>query len=276
MRALLGQGCEVHVALHSRAGMLEGLEGRMQVHRLDGSTGTLMEALRTAAPEVVFHLASRFIAEHRSEDVVPLAESNLVFPTQLLEAMARAGARHLVNTGTSWQHFGPGDEPVCLYAATKSAFEAVLSYYVAAEGLQAVTLKLFDTYGPDDRRGKLFAALARAARSGEPVPMSAGAQKIDLVHVDDVIAAFMMAASRLRAGAVTSHERYAVSSGAALPLREVVATYERVKNVRLNIEWGARPYRRREVMEPWRGGTPPPGWRPRIDLAEGLAGLPDP
>lgn len=277
VRALLAHGCEVHVLLRGRLGMLEGLEKRLCIHQQDGSTEAVITSMQHAMPDVVFHLASRFVAEHRSEDVVPLAQSNVVFPAQLLEAMARTGVRHLVNTGTSWQHHGPdGREPVCLYAASKTAFEALLSYYVIAEDLRTVTLKLFDTYGPDDRRGKLFAALARAAGSREPVPMSAGAQKLDLVHVDDVVQAFIRAAERLLAGVGTASESYVVSSGSALPLRDVVAAYERVKNVRLNIAWGARPYRRREVMEPWRGGAALPGWRPRITLEQGLAQLPDP
>ena len=40
------------------------------------------------------------------------------------------------------------------------------------------------------------------------------------------------------------------------------------KNVQ--VEWGAKPYREREVMVPWSEGTLPPGWKPRINLSNGI------
>jgi hypothetical protein len=48
-----------------------------------------------------------------------------------------------------------------------------------------------------------------------------------------------------------------------------VALFEREAGVRLDIRWGERPYRQREVMVPWQGPTLP-GWRPRIDLSTGI------
>ncbi|HEY6099686.1 MAG TPA: hypothetical protein VIW03_09665, partial [Anaeromyxobacter sp.] len=78
------------------------------------------------------------------------------------------------------------------------------------------------------------------------------------------------AARRLLADEVRGHERYAVSSGAPLPLRDLVGLYARVAGKPLPIEWGKRAYRRREVMVPWRRGTPLPGWAPAVSLEEGI------
>ena len=55
-----------------------------------------------ARPDVVFHLASTFVAEHSTEDVAALVESNLLLGTQLAEAMRVHGRTLLVNTGTAW------------------------------------------------------------------------------------------------------------------------------------------------------------------------------
>jgi nucleoside-diphosphate-sugar epimerase len=55
-------------------------------------------------------------------------------------------------------------------------------------------------------------------------------------------------------------------------LREVVATLEQVAGRSLPIAWGARPYRDREVMEPWTG-LPVPGWQPEVTLEAGLRAL---
>lgn len=269
-RRLAVDGWDVHVLL--RAGSsLDALEGvALTVHRFGGATLELVEIVREAAPDAVFHLAALFLAQHRPDEVDALVQSNILFSTQLTEAMAANGVRILVNTGTAWQHFGNrAYDPVNLYAATKQAFEAILSYYVNACGLSVATLALFDTYGPHDPRPKLVNALWQAARSGGALSMSPGDQVLDMVYIDDVIDAFLATELRLRAAGPVQL-RYGVSSGAPLRLAELVAAFERATGLHVDVRWGERPYRPREVMQPWTDFAPPPGWQPRVALEAGL------
>ncbi|QOL49770.1 NAD(P)-dependent oxidoreductase [Massilia litorea] len=268
-RRLLAAGWKVHVLL--RAGSsFPAPAPALTVHRFEGATEDLVRIVQQAAPDVVFHLAAVFVAEHRPQDVAPLVQANLLFATQLAEAMRVAGVRKLVNTGTAWQHYGDRDyDPVNLYAATKQAFEAILAYYVNAHAFRVATLVLFDTYGPGDVRPKLMTALWRAARSGERLAMSSGRQLLDLVYVDDVVDAYIAAADALRTAA-PGQLHYRVSSGAPLRLTELVAAFEAVAGLPIAADWGARPDRPREMLLPWTGGAPPPGWQPRIALADGI------
>ena len=204
-------------------------------------------------------------------DIVPLINSNVKFSTQLLEAMNESGIKNIVNTGTSWQHFeNNAGSPVNLYAATKQAFESILQYYIEANFFKVITLKLFDTYGPDDPRPKLFHLLEKISKTQEPLAMSPGEQLIDIVHVDDVINAFMIAAERLLTLQVTNHDRYAVSSGDPISLKKLVSIYEKETNIKLSIQWGGRPYRDREVMTSWSRGEIMPGWAPKVSLSNGI------
>ncbi|MFC5509959.1 NAD-dependent epimerase/dehydratase family protein [Massilia jejuensis] len=269
-RRLAADGWDVHVLL--RAGSsLDALEGvALTVHRFGGAAPELVEIVREAAPDAVFHLAALFLAQHRPEQVDALVQANILFATQLAEAMAANGVRILVNTGTAWQHFGNRDyDPVNLYAATKQAFEAILSYYVNAHGLSVATLALFDTYGPHDPRPKLVSALWQAARTGAALSMSSGEEVLDMVYIDDVIEAFLAAELSLRAAGPVQL-RYGVSSGAALRLTGLVAAFERATGLHVDARWGERPCRPREVMQPWTSFSPPPGWQPRVALEEGL------
>lgn len=274
-RRLLADGWDVHLLLRegSSAAGLPPESARLRLHRHDGGTLQLIEIMRAAAPQAVFHLASLFLAAHKPEDVERLIHSNLLFSTQIAEAMAACGVKHLVNTGTSWEHYEDAAyNPVCLYAATKQAFSALLRYYVECHGLRVVTLKLFDTYGAGDRRPKMLNLLKRVALEGTPLGMSPGEQLVDLVYIDDVMDAFMLAYEQLADGTQrNAMEEYGVSSGKPLALRDIAALYARVSGLPLAIEWGGRPYREREVMVPWQSHHGVPGWRPKVDLASGLA-----
>lgn len=269
VRRLLADGWEVHLLLRDSSAA-DQLPPQAQLHRHDGSTLQLVDIMRAAAPEVVFHLASLFLAAHKPEDVERLIQSNLLFSTQLVEAMAVCGVRQLVNTGTSWEHYEDQPyNPVCLYAATKAAFTALLHYYVEVHQLRVVTLKLFDTYGAGDTRPKVLNLLKRVANEGTSLGMSPGEQLMDLVYIDDVLEAFLLAAAQLATQA-PSIEEYGVSSGQPLPLKDIAALYAQVSGKALNIDWGGRPYREREVMVPWHSYRSVPGWQPKVALAQGL------
>jgi nucleoside-diphosphate-sugar epimerase len=269
---LVRDGWEVHVVARpgSSLALLEPVSDKLVVHEFDGTTARMIELVKAAAPSVVFHLASLFLAQHKPEDIEALVDSNLLFSTQLVEAMLHNGVRQLVNTGTSWQHYENADfNPVNLYAATKQAFEALLAYYIEAHALKVSSLMLFDTYGPGDPRPKLIPMLWKCAASQQPLAMSPGEQLIDLVHVDDVVEAFLAAELALRTQQ-GGHVHYAVSSGKPMRLKDLVSVFEHATGTRLAITWGGRPYRLREVMVPWTDHAGPPGWQPRISFVQGV------
>ena len=253
--------------------ILGPVQSKITVHRHDGSTEGMIDLVGKAKPEVVFHVASMFLSQHEPSHVEPLVKSNVCFPAQLLEAMAIHNIPSLVNTGTSWQNYHqPGYNPVNLYASTKQAFEDILAYYIDIKALKAVTLALFDTYGPGDPRPKLISLLWKTALSQEPIAMSPGEQLIDIVHVEDVVDAYLCG-SQLVLEQEDGHCRFGISSGNPVPLRELVQTFESCTGYTLPITWGSRPYRAREVMTSWETYEPLPGWSPKVSFQDGIKGM---
>ena len=271
---LITSGWGVHVVVRPESdfGVLSEAARQIMVHTHDGTTEGLVKIMSNARPSVVFHLASWFLSGHLPKDVTKLIQSNVLFSTQLAEAMAESGVVNLVNTGTSWQHYDNKEySPVNLYAATKQAFETILQYYVEVRSIKAITLQLFDTYGPKDQRAKLFTLLRRTAETQRLLQMSPGEQLIDLVYIDDVLDAYLLAAERLLLRKVSRQEIYEITSGKPIKLRDLVDVYSQSIGKSLPIEWGARPYRLREVMVPWGKGNILPGWEPRVSLRAGIA-----
>lgn len=272
-RRLIKEGWQVHIIAVPRDNyaLIRDFFDAVTVHEHDGTTERMYDIIAAVKPSIVFHLASLFLAQHEAKDIQQLIQSNILFGTQLVDAMIAHGVNRLVNTGTSWQHYKSMPyNPVCLYAATKQAFEAILEFYVEMAPLRAVTLKLFDTYGPHDPRPKLFTLLRSAILERKPLAMSPGEQLIDLVYIDDVVDAFLLAANRLEWNEVIGHEAYGVSSERPISLKELVTIYCRVTGADISVEWGGRPYRPREVMVPWKAGKSLPGWRPKVGLEDGL------
>jgi nucleoside-diphosphate-sugar epimerase/glycosyltransferase involved in cell wall biosynthesis len=273
VRACLREGWQVAVLYKPESGLaqIQDVLDQIKVYPVLGKSNEVFDIFKDFCPDLVFHLASVFISKHEPEDVLTLVNSNIGFGAQILEAMAKYNVTYMVNAGTSWQHYDGNDyDPVNLYASTKQAFEDILHYYVETALVHAVTLKLFDTYGPLDSRSKIINLLDRAARERFPLDLSPGEQLIDIVYIDDVVRAFMIAAKLLFEGKVHQHQTYMVSSDKTVRLRDLVETYEKVTDQKLDVNWGGRPYRYREVMIPWRGGNYLPGWHPEVDLEQGI------
>lgn len=222
--------------------------------------------------EGIIHLASLYLTVHTPEQVKDLVSSNVYFGTAALEAASLAGCvKWFLNTGSIWQNYntkGTEYNPVNLYAATKQAFIDMAKYYSDVFGIKFCTLKLCDTYGPNDTRKKLFKLFKDYSESGEVLKMSPGEQKIDLIYITDIIAGFTRLAELLASDAELADE-YVLTSGRQIPLKELAQLFCEVSGRSLNIEWGGRPYRDREVMVPWRG-TPVPGWEANIKVEKGI------
>ncbi|HEK6320781.1 TPA: NAD(P)-dependent oxidoreductase [Yersinia enterocolitica] len=222
-------------------------------------------------PDIVIHIASLTSVTHDYSTIENLLRSNIEFPTKLLEAMEVAGVKKFINTGTTWQNYNSADyDPVNLYAATKQAFEDILKYYIFAKGFSSITLRLFDTYGPNDTRKKLIPLLDRLAETKESLDMSEGNQEIELVHINDICSAYKTAILKLQDGQPGYANVYSVDTGSRMSLKKLVKLYEKVNDVTLNINWGARPPREREIMRLCTNLTVLPNWSPTIPLDEGI------
>lgn len=206
----------------------------------------------------IIHLASYVqSANHIPDDIDKLADINIKFSLQVLEAASNAKVKWFINTGTYWQHFDNAEySPVNLYAATKQAFMDLSKFYWETNRIFFCTIKLFDTYGPGDTRPKIFNLWERIAKSGETLDMSGGEQIIDISHVDSVVDAFAQLAIHVHNNnpKLNNGDVFALKAAKRYSLKQLAAKYETDHGVTLNINWGARPYREREVMMPWNGG----------------------
>lgn len=274
VRFLLKKDFKIYVILRTDSDLanLTDIKEEIEIFRYDNAINNLINFFTVVKPVTVFHLASNFIAEHEHYQIDSLLQSNITFGLHLLEAMKVSGVKQLINTGTSWQHYNNEDyNPVCLYAATKQAFESLIEYYVQAEGFKVITLKLFDTYGERDTRPKLINLLNKFADENTELNMSLGEQFLNLVHIDDVCDAYYLAYEIVQGDSFIGYKKYSIESNESFRLKDIIALFEKITHKKINVIWGGKPYRKREVMSLWKKGVRLPNWKPAINLEDGLS-----
>jgi CDP-paratose synthetase len=268
---LLQEGHDIHIIVPLRESQTS-IEGTT-VYAADGKINNLISFFQKNRFDGVIHLASLFLAQHTSDDIMELINSNVLFGTSLLEAAVKNGVSWFINTGTFWQHFQNNPySPVNLYAATKQAFEDIARYYFETTNLNFVTLKLCDTFGPNDTRKKIFNLWAQIGKTGESLDMSAGEQIIDISYIDNIIDGYVRLIKLLTDDDAKklNGRSFAMKANERMTLKELAKLFEKTTRVKLNINWGKKEYRPREVMVPWESGEIIPGWKQKIPLAEGI------
>lgn len=221
----------------------------------------------------IVHFASNVVVEHDYDNIDDLLDSNIKYGVYLLELSKKFNIEWFINTGTFWQNYENDNyNPVNLYAATKEAFEIVAKYYTQTSNLVFTTIKLNDTFGANDTRPKIFNLWDKYSKSGDILDMSQGEQIIDISYIEDVVNAFGIMIENLKDENRTkfNNKCYLVSSNQRMTLKELASLFEKLTSKTLNINWGKRAYRNREVMIPVSDIDTVPNWEQQYSLEEAI------
>jgi len=217
--ALLARGDEVAVVDDLSTGRIENLEEALAAgatfHQLDiRDADAVTAAFEAARPEVVFHFAAQMDVRRSLTDPAFDASVNVVGTINVLEAAHASGARRLINTSTGGAIYGETDvmptpetvaaAPVSAYGQSKQCAELYCAWAGRARGLETVTLRYGNVYGPrQDPGGEagVIAIFAGRLLSGEPPTVYGdGSARRDYTFVEDIVAANLLAAAQSTPG----------------------------------------------------------------------------
>jgi nucleoside-diphosphate-sugar epimerase len=242
------------------------------------------EAVRAAvmetAPDVMFHL----IGDTRRARDLALYESlhaAHVTSTRNLVSAALALPRppRFISTGTI-EEYGRGpvpfvesqrESPVTPYSVTKLEGSRLVEYASREQGLPGVILRPALTYGPLKGKGMFIPDFIRAAMTTKAFKMSPGEQTRDCIYVDDVVRAYLAAATTEG----IEGEIFNVGTGVETRMKDIAESLRALCGGDVAIEYGAYPCDPRVetmrcVMDVQKAKERL-SWQPSLTLAEGLS-----
>ena len=160
--------------------------------------------------------------------------------------------------------------PINSYGLAKLAAEHGLRLVASRTGMEALSLRVANPYGPGQvvkgAQGFVAAAL-RAVREGAPLEIwGDGSVTRDFIHIDDVASAFVAAISR-DAGV----DALNIGSGTGASLREIVDLVRELSGAPLEVTYKpARAVDAPSVVLDIREAQDRLAWRPTVGLREGL------
>jgi nucleoside-diphosphate-sugar epimerase len=246
-----------------------------RVRTLEGDV-TNPAAVREAAQGAagIFHMAVLPLGPC-SEDPRRCLEVNVNGTFNVLEAARDADVKKIVYSSAS-SVYGDTNETMdeshplnarTMYGASKLAGEYFLRAFNDLYGIDYVTLRYMNVYGPRQEGGLVINVLRRIQSGEPPTIMGDGSQSFDFVHVADV------AAANVRAMASDVNEgEFNVGGGNEVTVRQIVDRLLDATGSDLEPEIRADqtvPMTRRVGSS--KAAADALGWRPELDLERGLA-----
>ena len=249
-RALVARGDDVWVLDNFSTGKRENLrEVASQLTVLEGDIldAALLDRVFAGA-DVVFHEAAIPSVPRSLAAPLPSHNANATGTLNVLEAARRCQVRRVVYAGSSSAYGEPPSLPVVEtmapaplspYAVSKLAGEHYLRVYARVFGVQTVTLRYFNVFGPRQDPNSQYAAviprfITAALDGGSPTVYGDGEQSRDFCFIDNVVEANLRAADaegasgkvfNIACGTGTSLNRVLTLLGESLG-RPVAANYE--------------------------------------------------
>ncbi|GAA1872673.1 SDR family oxidoreductase [Pseudonocardia ailaonensis] len=227
--ALVARGADVLVVDDLSHGSRDNVASGVELAEVDiRDAEGVRKAVTGFRPDVLCHLAAQIDVRVSMAEPALDATTNVVGSINVLAAAHEAGVRRVVNTSTGGAIYGETDTvptpetvaaaPLSPYGMSKRTVEKYGAWFRSARGLDVVTLRYGNVYGPrQDPRGDagVIAIFCESALAGKrPTIFGDGSQTRDYVFVGDIVGANLAAID----AAELPHDVYNVGTGTEVDL----------------------------------------------------------
>lgn len=246
---------------------------RTSKFELNGNQNELNSSIREFDPEGCIHLASFLTPNDDFCTTQTLIESNIIFLTNVLEALKECRLDFFINTGTFAEYYKGNDEldPAYLYAATKTASRYFIKYFSKLSGFRYYTVIPYTIYGGGDSKKKIIDFLFDSINQEKPIDLSLGEQVLDFIHISDVVSFYSSLLNNNKT--IDSSTVFFLGTGKGHNLRQVASLIEEISGSETNVNWGGKNYRKSDVMKAVAKlgkSHDDIGWKPKVELKHGI------
>lgn len=276
---LLLEGHEVTVVDNLSTGRRRNLNKAASFYKLDIQNSRLEKVFRNERPSLVMHLAAQMDVRRSVDDPIYDAQVNILGTLNLMEQAFKHGTRKIVFSSSGGAIYGeqelfPAPEghptrPLSPYGISKLTGEHYLSYYQRVSGIQFVSVRYANVFGPrqdpEGEAGVVAIFIQKMLNAEQAVINGNGRQTRDFVYVEDVVEANLAVMGQEVQGV------YNVGTGEETTINTLFSTLKEITGSEYQEIHGPakKGEQSRSVVDAAKLRNEL-GWEPRVTLREGL------
>tara|TARA_B110000438_G_scaffold248131_1_gene250695 strand:+ start:167 stop:1006 length:840 start_codon:yes stop_codon:yes gene_type:complete len=232
---------------------------------------TVCKEIKRYSPEIIINCSASQILDDDKKSIESLIHTNLYAQSCFVsEAKKLKNFIGFITFGSRWEYDENGNyKPNTFYAASKHASDYLLKYF-ADKKTTIVVLKIFDTYGINDKRSKILNLLLKNYKNNTKLKLSPGAQEIDYVNILDICELIKLVCRDIKKNKINGFKKYTVSSNKPITLIKLTKILKKILKKDLDIEMGALKYRDNESMKTLKKIFNYKLWKPKSNLTKDL------
>ncbi|MEX1134725.1 MAG: NAD(P)-dependent oxidoreductase [Acidimicrobiia bacterium] len=279
---LANYGASVFCLVSNGRNQLDRLPKVQGVTPVESGSKGFRQTLGGANPDVVINLAAQGV-DPSSRDPDSLINGNVGVLVELISGLSESSPRVILHAG-SWSEYATTEEPgpitenrpigpSSIYGAAKASAALFGNALARQAGIPFVTLRLFNVFGVGEPPRRLIPYLVEQLRLSAPADLSPGDQTRDLVYVDDVVDAFLLASKT----PLEPFTAYNVCSSRPTEVRWIAETVADImEKPRTLLRFGALRHREDEPLSVVGDNTrfvAATGWHPQTTVEEGIRSM---
>ena len=215
--------------------------------------------------DAVIHFAGKYLIDDSLASSKQINDAVVGTAAALVE-FCRENKTPLVALGSYFEQAPIEMQPWSNYSIAKQSAAKILELASLNYSIPTRYVYSYDTYGDDLSRRKIVDVLLDP--DTDKLDLSPGNQKLNLTHENDFVEAIEIILEELLSKRENFKKIQIRHNNDEFTLKELAETVNQLRETKIDLIFGAKPYRKKEVFEVWDSAPNVSGWLPKIQFKD--------
>jgi len=193
--------------------------------------GEIKKKLSKLKIDTIINCSTHYSSSQQDTEIIKMIDSNIIFPTLIINNLKNKIFNY-INIGSMNEYsFKNMHQPLNFYGLTKKMCEEISSFFFKNHKVNIYNIKLFDTYGDNDKRKKLIPTIISNYKNNKKTIINSQNLFLNAVNIVDILKFLeKILLKKIKPG------NYCLTSG-FVKIKNIIDQINKSKKININISY---------------------------------------
>ena len=232
----------------------------------------VLNEIKKHRPDLIVNCAAEQLLNSDETSIKKLINANILTQSVIIKkATQNKNFKGYITFGSKSEFDNLGRvNPLNFYSASKASMDVILNFFSKEFDLPIVSLKLFDTFGVNDKRGKVLNYIKKKYIKNQLIDLTPGNQYLDLVNINDVCNLVFIVSNEIFKKKIKGFKIFTANPQKPIKLKNLIKKLNKILDTKLKVKFGKRNYRKNEQFFNIKKNCNHPKWKIRNKIEKDL------